>query len=452
MRFDSRTLGSWALGLLLSLGLAACDGESPDALNPNGSGPEPAQGGVDGNGVANLQGPSAGGNERIAQGFEAGGPISDEALGDYHVRMDIAIDDEAAGSMYFEFWPEAAPLTVRNFLRLTDESFYDGLTFHRVMRDFMVQGGDPNGDGTGGSPHGMIPAEFQTQLEYGHRYGVLSMARLPGQPDTASSGFFVCCVEGPPVWKLDGDYTSFGRLTQGVATLEAVKNVKVGPTHSGAGAPATKPKQRIVIQKAEVIRGPAPRGETIAPPNEPGQEDEVAVVRKVVLRQIVIGFDECTIPGIERTQAEAAALAESVAALASAEDADFKALVIEYSDLPRADFASDPGRVRLLNDGVRDSSHERGEHELNMEVRRQTDDARQRLDQGKMTAEQFQALSISLNQQRSEFRNEHYWRPFGAAERGVAATVFGMRVGEVRVIPYSLTESPKGYTVLKRFE
>jgi peptidyl-prolyl cis-trans isomerase B (cyclophilin B) len=450
MRLNTRYLQHLTLGLLLAGGLVACGNEEREVIGSNGSVPSATQ--PEDDGAATLQGSTDGGSSRIAQGFEFGGPVSDQALADYHVRMDVAIDGADVGSMFFEFWPEIAPITVRNFFRLTDEEFYDGLTFHRVMRDFMVQGGDPNGDGSGTSPHGTIPAEFHTQLDYGHRYGVISMARLPGQPNSASSGFFLCCVDASPVWRLDGEYASFGRLTQGVSTLEAIADVKVGPVTLGAGSPATKPYHLVRITRAEVLRGQAPSGEEITQPLEPGEEDEVAIVRKVVLRQLVIGFDECTLRGIERSKEEAAALASTVAELARAEDSDFKTLVLEYCDLPRADFATDPGRLRLLNDGVRDSSHARREHELIMTERAKMDEARQRVDQGSMTAEAFTALSISLNQARSEFKSEFYWRPFGAAERGVAAQVFGMHVGEVRIIPHSQTESPKGYTVIKRFE
>ena len=168
-----------------------------------------------------------------AHGFASAEEVPDAELGDHYVTLECAIDGEALAPMTFEMWPEHAPGTVRNFLRLCDEGFYDGKTFHRVLRDFMVQGGCPLGTGTGDSPHGTIRAEFSDDPARAHRYGVLSMARSP-LPDSASCQFFVICHEGPSAWGLDGQYASFGRMTAGVEALEALASVDVVMGSDGA--------------------------------------------------------------------------------------------------------------------------------------------------------------------------------------------------------------------------
>ena len=117
--------------------------------------------------------------------------------------------------MSFEMWPEAAPNTVRRFLRHCDEGFYDGLTFHRVIAGFMAQGGDPNGDGTGGSGQN-IPAEFSAEP---HGRGTASMARS-GHPDSADSQFFITFAKTP---YLDGKYTVWGRVTEGMKYVSMIK-------------------------------------------------------------------------------------------------------------------------------------------------------------------------------------------------------------------------------------
>lgn len=184
-----------------------------------------------------------------------------EELSKYWTSMEIEIDGQSVGTMTFELWPDEAPVTVRNHLRLVDEGFYDGLTFHRIMRDFMIQGGDPTGTGTGNSPYGTIEAEFSRKPERSHEYGVLSMARTPA-PNSASCQFFVIC-DNQNGRQLNGQYASFGRLTSGVETLETVASVRVG--RSPRGEPSA-PQNRVVIKKATVHEGDPPRGETIQRP------------------------------------------------------------------------------------------------------------------------------------------------------------------------------------------
>jgi len=121
------------------------------------------------------------------------------------------------GDMVMEFWPEAAPGHVRNFLDLCHTKFYDGLTFHRVIPGFMIQGGDPLGSGGGNGPR-TLQAEFSTDEQYKHVRGVLSMARS-GDPNSASCQFFVMHQSAP---HLDGQYSAFGKCVDGLDTLDRI--------------------------------------------------------------------------------------------------------------------------------------------------------------------------------------------------------------------------------------
>ena len=119
-----------------------------------------------------------------------------------------------------ELYPEIAPNTVNNFISLVNKNFYDGLTFHRVIRGFMIQGGDPDGNGMGGPGYG-IKGEFaQNMVENNlkHGEGVLSMARSM-QPDSAGSQFFIMHKNSP---HLDGAYAAFGKVTEGMEFVNKI--------------------------------------------------------------------------------------------------------------------------------------------------------------------------------------------------------------------------------------
>lgn len=127
--------------------------------------------------------------------------------------------------MKAELYPEIAPNTVRNFISLVKKGFYDGLTFHRVIAGFMIQGGDPEGIGTGG-PGYHIPGEFSSngfENSLKHTRGVLSMARA-AHPDSAGSQFFIMHADAP---HLDGEYAAFGKLTEGEDALDEIAEVSV---------------------------------------------------------------------------------------------------------------------------------------------------------------------------------------------------------------------------------
>lgn len=115
-----------------------------------------------------------------------------------------------------------APKTVANFKKLVSEGFYDGITFHRIIEDFMIQGGDPDGDGSGGSKD-TIEGEFLSNGHYNdieHIEGVISMARRNGEPNSASSQFFLCNADARD--SLDGDYAAFGYVVEGLSVVHDI--------------------------------------------------------------------------------------------------------------------------------------------------------------------------------------------------------------------------------------
>ncbi len=159
-----------------------------------------------------------------------------EQLSNYQVVLETN-----RGDMVLEFWPEAAPNHVRNYLELAYTGFYDGLTFHRVIPGFMIQGGCPDGTGSGNGPR-RIEAEFSTDEKFKHVPGVLSAART-ADPNSASCQFFVMHANAP---HLDGQYSAFGKLIEG---LEVVERVVLTPTNTGA-----RPTEKQYIRSAIVIQ------------------------------------------------------------------------------------------------------------------------------------------------------------------------------------------------------
>ncbi|HVJ31494.1 MAG TPA: peptidylprolyl isomerase [Terriglobia bacterium] len=145
------------------------------------------------------------------------------------------------GRVVIRLRPDMAPKTVARIKVLVRQHFYDGLTFHRVIDGFMAQGGDPKGDGTGGSGQN-IPAEFNALK---HERGTLSMARAQ-DPDSADSQFFICFAPAP---FLDGQYTAFGQVVQG---MEFVDKIKRGdPNNNGV---VDNPDKMIKVQVAADVK------------------------------------------------------------------------------------------------------------------------------------------------------------------------------------------------------
>jgi cyclophilin family peptidyl-prolyl cis-trans isomerase len=143
------------------------------------------------------------------------------------------------GPIVLELFDGEAPKTVDNFLKLSRDGFYDGLTFHRVIRDFMIQGGCPQGTGTGGPGY-----EFEDEINV-HKIvrGALAMANRG--PDTNGSQFFIVTTEAAP-W-LDGKHTVFGRVEAGMEAVDAIEGVETGG--------GDRPVEPVVIERVEVHEG-----------------------------------------------------------------------------------------------------------------------------------------------------------------------------------------------------
>ena len=197
-----------------------------------------------------------------------GTPLVIEVLTDKHqggVLVDrveplqYAVMTTDQGPLKMIFFYDSAPNTVESFLRLASQGFYDGLTFHRIVPGFVIQGGDPRGDGTGG-PGYSIDAEFSDRP---HEAGALSMARA-NDPNSAGSQFFVC-LDYKQTQQLDGKYTIFGKVIEG---MDAVKKIAATPLSDAEnGRPATPQ----VIQKVEVfsvVPGKNPYGDVIKLPGK----------------------------------------------------------------------------------------------------------------------------------------------------------------------------------------
>ena len=163
---------------------------------------------------------------------------------------EVAVIKTNEGKMVVEFWTDAAPNTIENFKKLARQGFYDGTVFHRIVKEFMIQGGDPNSKdpakensyGQGG-PGYNIKAEFNN---HSHDRGVVSMARGP-DPDSAGSQFFVCLA---PVRRLDGQYTTFGKLIKGDDVLDKIGNT---PVEGNAQGEMSKPTKRVVIESVKIV-------------------------------------------------------------------------------------------------------------------------------------------------------------------------------------------------------
>lgn len=128
---------------------------------------------------------------------------------------------EKYGEIELELYGDKAPITVKNFIDLANDGFYDGLTFHRIIENFMIQGGCPKGDGTGNSGQS-IKGEFKSngvENDISHTRGIISMARGPYDNNSASSQFFIVHQDSP---HLDGDYAAFGKVTKGIEVVDKI--------------------------------------------------------------------------------------------------------------------------------------------------------------------------------------------------------------------------------------
>ena len=172
---------------------------------------------------------------------EAGEAGEAAGSGDSKEVTNVTIEMENGGIIKLELYPDIAPITVANFVKLAKSGFYDGLIFHRVINGFMIQGGDPEGTGMGGSDE-TIKGEFSAngvKNDISHERGVISMARNSRSMDSASSQFFI--VQEDSTY-LDGQYAAFGRVTEGMDVVDEIASV------------ATDSKDRpLVEQKIKTI-------------------------------------------------------------------------------------------------------------------------------------------------------------------------------------------------------
>lgn len=166
-----------------------------------------------------------------------------EKIGIHHAKLTI----KDYGVIELELDGDTAPVTVQNFMNLAKAGFYDGLTFHRIMEGFMMQGGDPEGTGFGGSDN-TIKGEFTVngvENNISHKRGVISMAKSQSY-DSASSQFFICHQDSD---FLDGQYAAFGHVTSGIEVVDKIcKDAK--PTDSNGTIPAN---EQPVIEKLEIV-------------------------------------------------------------------------------------------------------------------------------------------------------------------------------------------------------
>ncbi len=151
----------------------------------------------------------------------------------------LAVFETSKGTFKIELFSDKAPLTAGNFITLAEKGFYDGQIFHRVIDGFMIQGGDPKGNGTGG-PGYMIKDEFSPLLKH-NQEGILSMANAG--PNTGGSQFFITLQATP--W-LDGKHSVFGKVVEGISVVKAIGKVKTNG--------ADKPLDNVVIKKVSIVK------------------------------------------------------------------------------------------------------------------------------------------------------------------------------------------------------
>jgi len=163
-------------------------------------------------------------------------------------KKEIGVIETEFGKIKIEFLEDKAPNTAENFKKLAKKGFYDGLTFHRIYKGFMIQGGCPKGDGTG-DPGYKIKAEFN---DTPHKRGVVSMARS-NQPDSAGCQFFIMLVDRVgSQYGLDGNYTAFGKVIEGLDVIDKIAGVECVRSTGSIDRIPTSPKNPVIMKKVYI--------------------------------------------------------------------------------------------------------------------------------------------------------------------------------------------------------
>jgi len=167
---------------------------------------------------------------------------------------EVAVIKTSKGEMTVEFWSDVAPKTVENFKTLAKKGFYNGTAFHRIIKGYVIQGGDPNTrDPSMETSYGSVNPGYRLKAEFNsnkHVKGVISMARIEIDPDSAGTQFFICLDAAP---HLDGQYTCFGKLTKGEDVLEKIGDTPVVSN----GRERSKPSERVAVESVSIVSVPA---------------------------------------------------------------------------------------------------------------------------------------------------------------------------------------------------
>jgi len=371
--------------------------------------------------------------------FAPGGPIPDAQLGQFHAVLECEVDGRRVGDLAVELWPDAAPLSVRRFLRLCDEGWYDGTRFSQIDRDYVIRGGDPAGEGHRAPPYAPLPAEVSLEPRHAHHYGVFAMAEPP------SMAFLVCVAESNRVWALDlAGTNTIGKLAAGVHTLETLADVPI--RHASPSGLA--PRVPVVVRSARVERGAPPATETIERPRPDlgGQPERIGT------RYILVTFlEHGQHLGVTRNRVEAAARARECYERLRSGELDFEQARDAYSDEEYPEGTVLPV-WRLSNYGVFDPG-QRARADSLREMSAYQAELRARLAAGEIDAAELEEKV----RQRSEYLGS--WVRAEAVDRreeigapGYAEVAFGLEVGEVGLVPYDPIASPAGFYVVERVE
>jgi peptidyl-prolyl cis-trans isomerase B (cyclophilin B) len=230
------------LSIILAASLFAGCGSEGDASGTGQEDAEESQEDASGTGQEDASGTDAEAIE--GQEAQGGGTDAEGSLtGLHHVEIEI----ENYGTLALELDADTAPVSVTNFVNLANDGFYNGLTFHRIISGFMIQGGDPLGNGTGGSD-AQIKGEFASngvENNISHKRGVISMARS-NEPDSASSQFFIVHEDST---FLDGEYAAFGQVTEGMEIVDQICGDVPVQDDNGTVNPEDQP----VIKEVRVV-------------------------------------------------------------------------------------------------------------------------------------------------------------------------------------------------------